>query len=340
MWFPLVSCYGSSSFTCPESVNWRAYSSGSISIGKLASSKDELSNHDVWQEYVYLTDSNVVQSATALLHYCEAGEAYMHGVSPVGFFCSVIFVNNKGNPEKLISISRADSLLISKSASINKSGIITLKNNYITYESPELVGLIYGIMVRHCSGKVHKERSLFESNHRTLEEVMFDVPQKKKKGQPKKTAVCEKLFFPWNVPVGSFFMSWDILDLMTGNYPKKCKESGVACRNTVWVKNGCYKRAHVNPLLFGRVGSMCGFTKTKMTTYAGWWKATKPNDSTPEDDLPGSAKIWTAAGYDGWPSGGGTPAPERTECPECIIDGKKVESIGTSFTGHFAGVPF
>jgi hypothetical protein len=35
-----------------------------------------------------------------------------------------------------------------------------------------------------------------------------------------------------------------------------------------------------------------------------------------------------------------TPAPERTECPECIIDGKKVELIGTSFTGHFAGVPF
>jgi hypothetical protein len=157
---------------------------------------------------------------------------------------------------------------------------------------------------------------------------------------PKKTAVCEKFFFYWNVPAGSFFMSWDIQDLMGGNYPKKCKESGVACRNTVWVKNGCYKRAHVNYLLFGRVGSMCGFTKTKMTTYAGWWKATKPKDSTPEDDLPGQAERWTAAGYDGWPSGGGTPPPERTDCPECIIDGKKVESTGTSFTGHFADVPF
>jgi len=173
---------GSVSVICSETVKWEANPVGSISIGKEVSSNVFGEGKYTWQEDVYLTDSNIVLSVKALLDYSEGTKSKADYVSPSGHFCFFIYVNREGKPEKHISISRADSLVTLKSLDIDNAGHITLANDYEVYESPELVGLMYGIMIRNCFDKVQEERNYFKSYTRTLEEIMFH-PIRPRQGQ-------------------------------------------------------------------------------------------------------------------------------------------------------------
>ena len=152
--------------------------------------------------------------------------------------------------------------------------------------------------------------------------------------------------------------AWDIDELHNHEwlqrYAPECatKGPGRNCFPSVWVNDGCYYPGSVNYALFGTMcrecfdhyagksGSVEEYTEKSMLTLIQTYKGT----TLPLGILTASPNFrdsqrWARAGYAGWPGGGSTPPPDRSQCTRCALtydQGKAPGRLKVSPRGTYA----
>ena len=162
-----------------------------------------------------------------------------------------------------------------------------------------------------------------------------------------KTEACAALA---SLRTGAF--AWDIIDLhhqvtsdlLNKPYRPLCATSGAtpACGSSVTVDGSCHFAGSANYVIFGVMCRLCSTHYQTMLSSASWYEVLDKDTyrqglmqfsksgmlglidlykkyiplfklESPAGNLD-AAKRWSIAGYDGWPTGATTPAPDRANC--------------------------